>query len=77
MKWPAVSPDVNPMENLWANVTHGLNNIDNQATNLQQLHQAIFYLWQNIHIQRPATLVESISRCLTALCNAHSGYTKY
>ena len=28
LEWPAVSPDMNPIENVWAEMTHYMNNLD-------------------------------------------------
>ena len=29
MDWPAISPDLSPIENIWSEISHGLNNMDN------------------------------------------------
>jgi transposase len=41
MEWPAVSPDMNPIENLWSEITRTLDASANQPTNLAELRQAV------------------------------------
>jgi len=28
LDWPAMSPDLNPIEKIWLEISHGLNNMD-------------------------------------------------
>jgi hypothetical protein len=37
MEWPAVSPDMNPIENMWSEVTRTMEASANQPTNLAEL----------------------------------------
>ena len=41
MEWPAVSPDTNPIENMWYEVTRTMDASANQPTNLEELRQAV------------------------------------
>ena len=41
MEWPAVSPDMNPIENMWSEVTCTMDASAKQLTNLAELRQAV------------------------------------
>lgn len=77
MDWPAMSPDMNPIENLWSDLSRALNQVDNQPTNVAQLTQAVIDCWRNIPDQKLSTLVSSMPRRVRALYNARGGHTKY
>ena len=77
MECPAVSPDLNPIENLWSKVTHTMDSSANQPTNLAELRQAITDAWQALPLQTLATLIDSMHRRIQALYDARSGHTKY
>ena len=77
LEWPAVSPDMNPIENVWAEMTHYMNNLDVGPTNLLELRQVIDDAWHNIAVQTLASLVKSMPRRLETLRQSRRGYTKY
>ena len=77
MECPAVSSDMNPIENLWSKVTHTMDSSANQPTNLAEFRQAIIDAWQTRPLQILATLIESIPRRVQALYDARGGHTKY
>lgn len=68
---------MNPIENLWAEVTRGINNMIPQPTNLQELRQAVLDAWAAIPVETLQSLAESMPRRVKALCNARGGHTKY
>ncbi len=77
MEWPAMSPDMNPIENLWAELTRQIDNLDQQPPSVRELQQAIVTEWQAIPVQTLANLVNSIPQRVRTLLNARGGYTKY
>ena len=77
MEWPAVSPDMNPIENMWSEVTRTMDASANQPTNLAELRQAVIDAWQALPLQTLATLIDSMPRRVQALYDARGGHTKY
>lgn len=75
MQWPVMSPDVNPMENIWADVSRGLNNLDEAPTNMAELTRAVLTCWRDIPEQTFTSLVASMPRRVRVLYNARGGLT--
>jgi hypothetical protein len=55
-KWPSQSPDLNPIEHLWAELTKCVR--ARRPTNLTQLHQLCHEEWAKIHPIYGGKLVE-------------------
>ena len=66
MEWLAVSPDVNPVENLWPQVTRTMDPSAIQPTNLAELRQAVIDAWQALPLQTLATLIDGMPRRVQA-----------
>ena len=75
MDWPAMSPDLNSIENIWLEISRGLNNLDNPPTNVAELTQAGGDIWRDIPGQKLSTLVLSIPRRLRAVYCTRGGHT--
>ncbi|CAF1003959.1 unnamed protein product [Rotaria magnacalcarata] len=76
MKWPASSPDLNPIENLWDHIDKKLTQM--KPTNITQLEQMIQTIWSGITCLQCKTLVDSMPRRIN-LCNNCLGgtFSKY
>ncbi|KAG1706610.1 Transposable element Tcb1 transposase [Nymphon striatum] len=77
MDWPACSPDMNPIENLWAEIARIINNLEHGPTSVNQLCQAVLYAWTGISVEILRTLVEGIPRRVQAVQAIRGGRTNY
>jgi len=77
MEWPAVSPDMNPIKNMWSEVTHTMDGSAHQPTNLAQLWQVVIDAWQALPLHTLATLFDRMPRRIQALYDARGGHNRY
>ncbi len=76
MQWPAVSPDLNPIENLWDQLGRAARKRVTSATSLAQLQQILIQEWNAIPQDRVRRLVSSLRRCQTVV-GAYGDSTRY
>jgi hypothetical protein len=78
MKWPAQSPDLNPIENLWRYVSTVIYGKDKpKFTNLHQLYAAIVDAWAHIPQSVIDNLIASMPRRCAAVLRSCGYGTKY
>ncbi len=77
LKWPPLSPDLNPIEHLWDVVEREIRIMDVQPTNLQQLRDAIMSIWTKISEECFQHLVESMPWRMKAVLKTKAGPTRY
>jgi hypothetical protein len=75
LPWPAQSPDLNPIENLWSILD--LNCSKRRANNEEQLFQCLHEAWKQIPPQLCEKLVASMPARCQAVIDAKGGHTKY
>ena len=75
--WPAKSPDLNPIENLWGILVRQVYKDNKQYINRQELKTAIVQAWDTIPQEVIDNLIESMPRRCTAVLDAQGGPTKY
>ena len=63
LEWPSQSPDLNPIENMWAELIKRVQ--ARRPTNLTQLHQLCQEEWAKIHPSYCGKLVEGYPQRLT------------
>jgi hypothetical protein len=63
LEWPSQGPDLNPIENLWAERKRRVR--ARRPTNLTRLHQLCQEEWAKIHPNYCGKLVEGYTKCLT------------
>ncbi|CAO3674222.1 unnamed protein product [Rhizopus stolonifer] len=75
--WPAQSPDLNPIEHLWAYITYKLRSKRTGIGNSLQLEAAIRKIWNSI----PPIILENLVTSMSARCRAiietNGSHTKY
>jgi hypothetical protein len=48
MEWPPYSPDLNPIENVWAQLKENLNKLKHRPDNIFELDNAVHLVWNSI-----------------------------
>jgi Transposase and inactivated derivatives len=77
LPWPARSPDLNPIENLWFMIENNLRKRRPFPTNLAQLEKMIRDEWGALPLKFLRHLVDSLPRRVNAVVEAEGGVTKY
>jgi hypothetical protein len=77
MACPAMSPDMNPIKNLWSEISRELNKLDYPPTHVTELTQAVVDCWLAIPDQKLPKLMSSIARRVRVLYNVRVGYTNH
>ena len=72
---PSQSPDLNPIDNLWAELKKGVR--ARWPTNLTQLHKLCQWEWAKIHLTYHGKLVEGYPKHLTQVKQFKGNATKY
>ncbi len=75
LDWPANSPDLNPIENLWGIVKRKMR--DTRPNNADDLMAAIKETWASIPPQQCHKLITSIPHRIEAVIKAKGAPTKY
>lgn len=77
LKWPAQSPDLNPIENLWAIIKRRLVSEFPPPTNRNQLIANTTAIWNSISPQTCVNLADSIINRLNAVILKNGKQTNY
>ena len=75
--WPGNSPDINPIENLWAIIKQRL--LKEDCSTMAKLISAVIRTWYHDEqvTKMCSTLVESMPNCVQMLVKAKGGQTSY
>ena len=77
MNWPAQSPDLNPIKNLWSIVGRRLGLYQSAPSNLEELWARVQLEWQNIPKEIIQELVESMPKPINMVLKTKGLSTKY
>jgi hypothetical protein len=68
MSWPALSPDLNPIENLWSVLARSVYEDNKQYHSIYELKMAILRCWEKISRGTIEKLILSmLKRCIDVL----------
>lgn len=77
MAWPALSPDLNPIEHLWDELKRTVRVRDQTPTNIDELKTALEEEWEAIPQEHIKKLIRSMRNRMQAVIMARGGNTKY
>lgn len=77
LHWPAYSPDLNPIENIWGLIKNKIHSSPYPLATLAELDAAVQREWANLTPGYIKTLYSSMKRRLLACIRAHGFPTKY
>ncbi len=75
LPWPALSPDLSPIEHLWDALDRRLRR--RQPVTLRQLRLFLLKEWNKIDQREIQTLIRSMRRRCIAVRDANGGHTRY
>jgi transposase len=75
--WPAMSPDLNPIENIWDMLGRRIQALEPPVQNIRQLEAALHREWQQLSQQDIQRLTGGMRRRVEAVIQACGGYTRY
>ena len=75
--WPALSPDLSPIEHLWDELGRRVRHRQNPPETLQELGDALVHEWNNIPQAFIQRLIGSMRRRCEAVVAARGGHTGY
>ena len=77
MKWPAQSPDLNPIEHLWWYLKRRLADYETPPNGLEELWRRCEAEWEKIPKEVCQNLIANMSKKVEAVIKAKGGHTKY
>jgi transposase len=77
LDWPARSPDLNPIENLWATMARRVYGDGKQYDDMNELRQAVLAAWDSITLDEIRTVIDSMPRRCIQVVERKGDKTNY
>ena len=77
MQWPAQSPDLNPIEHLWAWLKIRLNQYEKPPNGMIELWERIQDVWSEFGADECCKLIHSMPKRIEAVLAAKGYWTDY
>ncbi|MEW8548408.1 MAG: transposase [Candidatus Thiodiazotropha sp.] len=77
LPWPALSPDMNPIEHVWDQIKRKLDQRNPACRNLNELRAAVLQEWNLYPQNKLQRLVQGMRRRVNELLQQRGSYTKY
>jgi hypothetical protein len=77
LRWPPMSPDLNPIEHLWDNIDRSIRQNYGVFHTVVQLEQTLLHEWEMIPQAEIVVLITSMPRRLKAVIQARGQNTRY
>ena len=77
LDWPAKSPDLNPIENLWGVLVREVYKDGRQYDSVAELEKAVKLAWSRITVQLLKKLVNSMPQRINEVIKNHGKSTSY
>ena len=77
LSWPAQSPDLNPIENLWFQIKSELKISEERLGSMKDLGEVIEDVWNYISIEKVNKLIDSMPRRIKEVIKAKGGPTRW
>ena len=74
MEWPAQSPDLNPIENLWQQLKQRLSSYENPPNGILELWERVEKEWEGIDATVCQRLIEGMPKRVMEVYRAKGGY---
>ena len=75
--WPALSPDLSPIEHLWDELSRRIHNGNQQINTVAQLRQVLVREWNNLPNALVQRYVNSMRRRIQVCIQVNGGFTQY
>lgn len=78
MEWPAQSPDLNPIENMWSLLKRRLNDFDSAPKGMEDLNERVTKVWyEQMKPEDCQKVIDSMPKRIEACIKAKGRWTKY